>query len=389
MHRRDILKLIAASAVLPAGLTSIQNLNAANAVVNGRRLILVELAGANDGLNTLVPVKNDFYHQLRPSIGLTSKNTVSLNDEYALHNALAPLMKLWERGQFAWVQGLGYPKANRSHFKSIELWETGGDGQNNGRLGWITHDIEHNLGRKVNDAHGISLKGGLRIFNSDSGRWMSVNSTSQIETRNSFTTNISNPNIPSVELVASKMNELDSTLTRLNQKLNKQKKAPRIKGGGLGNQLAEVLRLIRSGVDTPVYRVQLGGFDTHTYQLNRHSTCLKELGLALSDFSDKLRKDNEWDNTLVLTYSEFGRTAAENASGGTDHGTAAPHLLLGGRIAGGLYGAAPDLGKLVDNDQVYTMDYRAVYNQVLRDWFNITENRFLAYNTPNLGNFLS
>jgi uncharacterized protein (DUF1501 family) len=288
-----------------------------------------------------------------------------------------------------WVQGLGYPKANRSHFKSIELWETGGDGLKNGRLGWITHDIEHNLGRLVNDAHGISLKGGLRIFNSDSGRWMSVNSTSQIETRDRFTTGLSNQATSSVQLVANKMNELDSTLTRLNQKLGKQKKAPRIKGGGLGNQLAEVLRLIRSGVDTPVYRVQLGGFDTHTYQLNRHAARLRELSVAVSDFSEKLKQDNEWDNTLILTYSEFGRTAVENASGGTDHGTAAPHMLLGGKIVGGLYGAAPDLSQLVDNDQVYTMDYRAVYNQVLQDWFEIDENRFSAFRTPNLSNLLS
>ena len=389
MHRRDILKALAVSAIMPAGLSAVQSLYAANAMSNGKRLILVELAGANDGLNTLVPVKNDFYHRLRPTIGLAQKETVSLNADYALHTALTPLMKLWDRGQMAWVQGLGYPKANRSHFKSIELWETGGDGLKNGRLGWITHDIEHNLGRLVNDAHGISLKGGLRIFNSDSGRWMSVNSTSQIETRDRFTTGLSNQATSSVQLVANKMNELDSTLTRLNQKLGKQKKAPRIKGGGLGNQLAEVLRLIRSGVDTPVYRVQLGGFDTHTYQLNRHAARLRELSVAVSDFCEKLKQDNEWDNTLILTYSEFGRTAVENASGGTDHGTAAPHMLLGGKIVGGLYGAAPDLSQLVDNDQVYTMDYRAVYNQVLQDWFEIDENRFSAFRTPNLSNLLS
>jgi len=188
MLRRNILKLLAAGSLLPAGLGSIQSLYAANAVANGKRLILVELAGANDGLNTLVPVKNDYYHRLRPSIGLSVNDTTSLNDDYALHSSLNPLMKLWDNGQMAWVQGLGYPKANRSHFKSIELWETGGDGLSNGRLGWMTHDIEHKLGRKVNDAHGISLKGGLRIFTSDSGRWMSVNSTSQIETRDSFTT---------------------------------------------------------------------------------------------------------------------------------------------------------------------------------------------------------
>jgi len=389
MHRRDILKLMAASAVLPVSLSSIQHLYAANAVANGKRLVLVELSGANDGLNTLVPFNNDYYHKLRPTIGLSKNDVISLTSKYALHDALSPLMALWEKGQMAWVQGLGYPKANRSHFKSIELWETGGDGIKNGRHGWITHDIEHNLGRHVNDAHGISLKGGLHIFSSDSGRWMSVNSTSQIETRDSFTTEIPNRNISSIELVASKMNELNRTLTRLNQKLDKQKKAQKLKGGGLGQQLAEVLRLIRSGVDTPVYRVQLSGFDTHTYQLGRHAGRLRELGLALTDFSDKLINDNEWENTLVLTYSEFGRTAVENASGGTDHGTAAPHMLLGGTIAGGLYGDAPDLSQLVDNDQVFTMDYRAVYNRVLQDWFEVDENRFSSFKAPKLDNLLT
>ncbi len=389
MHRRDILKLLVAGAALPASLGSVQSLYAANAVVNGKRLVLVELAGANDGLNTLVPFKNDFYHQLRPKIGLSNRQVISLTDEFALHDSLQPLMKLWDSGQMAWVHGLGYPKANRSHFKSIELWETGGDGLRSGRQGWITHDIEHNLGRTVNDAHGISLKGGLNIFNSDSGRWMSVNSTSQIKTRDNFTTDIPKSNLASIELVASKMNELDTTLSGLNDKLHKQKKTPRIAGGGLGRQLAEVLQLIRAGVDTPVYRVQLSGFDTHTYQMGRHAGRLRELGLALSDFSAKLINDNEWDNTLVLTYSEFGRTAAENGSEGTDHGTAAPHLLLGGKVAGGLYGDAPDLSNLVDGDQVFTMDYRAVYEKVLRDWFEVSDNRFSAFSSSKLGSLLS
>jgi len=388
MNRRTLLKALSAGMALPLGLTPLQTLLAANATGSGKKLVLIELSGANDGLNTLVPINNDHYHRLRPAIGLTKQEVISIDEELALHQSLKPLMNLWERGELAWVQGLGYPQPNRSHFKSISLWESGGDGTKDGRSGWMTHDIEHRLGRAVADAHGISLKGDLNLFNSDGGRWMSLESTSQIESTSVPLPEAGKQYNATLDLVAGKMHELHHTMDSLSSKLQKSPKAKSIGPGALGDQLSQVLRLIRSGVDTPVYRVQLGGFDTHNNQLRRHARLLDQLAKTIAGLQQELKSDGEWGNTLVMTYSEFGRRAAENNAGGTDHGTAAPHLITGGAVRGGLYGTAPDLSELVDGDPAHTLDYRSVYEQVLSHWFGIEDNRFTSYESTDLKGLL-
>lgn len=388
MNRRTLLKSLSASLVLPLGLTPLQTLLAESATQSGKRLVLIELTGANDGLNTLVPYTNDHYHRLRPSIGLTKDQVISIDDNYALHQSLKPLMGLWERGELAWIHGLGYPQPNRSHFKSIALWESGGDGLEDGRSGWLTHDIEHQMGRVITDAHGISLKGDLSLFNSDGGRWMSLASTSQIEATSVPLPSSGKQYNATLDLVAGKMHELHHTMGSLSSKLKNAPKVRTLGGGELGNQLAQVVRLIRAGIDTPVYRVQLGSFDTHNNQLGRHARLLDQLAKSISAMQGELTKDGEWQNTLLMTYSEFGRRAAENGAGGTDHGTAAPHMITGGAVRGGLYGNAPDLGKLVDGDPAHTMDYRALYERVLNDWFGLQDNQFSTFSTDKLQGLL-
>jgi len=355
-----------------------------NANTNGRRLVLVELTGANDGLNTLVPIRNDHYHSLRPNLALTKNKVIDLAHDHAMHAALKPLTSAWQRGELAWVHGMGYPAANRSHFKSIQLWESGGDGYAAGRKGWLTHDIEHALSRKITDPHGISLVNDMSLFNSSSGRWLSMTSPQQLMVaQNDVDTAVEEVN-SSLALVTARMEELDSTLAHLQQRLANAPQAPAIGRGRLGGQLRQVLRLIRAGIDTPVYRVQLPGFDTHQNQLGRHRNLLAQLGESLNQFRTELIKDGEWNNTLIMTYSEFGRRAAENQSGGTDHGTAAPHLVMSGQVNGGLYGTPTDLSNLVDGDPEFTLDYRSLYNYVLANWFGIQENQFSAYDPSAL-----
>ncbi len=350
-----------------------------SANTSGRRLVLVELSGANDGLNTLVPMRDDHYHRLRPSLALTKDEVIELQDDFSVHNQLKPLLDTWQRGEMGWVHGLGYPSPNRSHFKSIALWESGGDGVSEGRQGWITHDIEHSLGRHVSDAHGISLINDMNLFNSESGRWLSMSSPEQLNVaRQPIDTATAAVN-PSIGLVTARMQELDSTLNLLQGKLANSPKAAKVGRGKLGAQLQQVLHLIQAGLDTPVYRVQLSGFDTHNGQLGRHNNLLGQLGHSLADFRQALMKAGEWDNTLVMTYSEFGRRASENQSGGTDHGTAAPHLLMGGQLHGGLYGTPTDLSDLVDGDPAHTMDYRSLYASVLSNWFGVNDNQFSAF----------
>ena len=384
MRRRVLLS--AAAALASTGLSGLlSDAAASQARSTGRRLILLELAGANDGLNTLVPTRNDHYYKLRPTIGIKRDETIALSDEQGLHSALEPLMVLFDREEIAVVQGLGYPAANRSHFKSIALWETAGDGEQSGKArGWITHSMEHELARRVSDPHGISLSGGMGLFSSDSGRWLSMANTRQIleaNTRNASADTFENP---ALSIVNQRLHSLDQTLTQLADKLEGQQPVPAMAGGSLAVQLQQLVQLISAGVDTPVYRIRLDGFDTHENQAGRHQALLRQLGTGMADLRRKLVALGEWKNTLVMTYSEFGRRAAENDSGGTDHGTAAPHLLMGGAVSGGLYGQEPDLSILADGDPEFTVDYRAVYHRVLQGWFKVEPASLVQYRNASL-----
>lgn len=388
MNRRQLLQLTLAALASTSYHQSFANQLQAGSNT-GKRLVLVELAGANDGMNTLVPYSNNYYRSLRPTIALPRPQTIALTDDYALHNALQPLMRLWDRGQMAWIHGLGYPNPNRSHFKSIALWETGGDGNKQRRSGWLTHDIEHKLKRRVNDAHGISFAEDMNLFSSDGGRWLSMTSPEQFDTvRSTASANITVAN-ESIAMVAQRITELEQSLHGISSKLEQAGGTTAIPGGEFGYQLQQVVRLIRAGLDTPVYRVRLDGFDTHEYQLYRHSGLLSQLANGLDGFQKALESDGEWHNTLVVTYSEFGRRVWENKSQGTDHGTAAPHFVIGGNINGGLYGNAPPLDALKPGqDPDFTTDYRALYGEILNSWFDIKKNSFSEYHHSALDNII-
>lgn len=377
MDRRQFVKQLMAGATGPLGLMSAQslvNLAHANSLNHHRRLVLVELAGANDGLNTLVPYRNDHYYQLRPTLGLSQSDILPLNDTLAMHRGLARLLPIWEEGSLAWIQGLGYPNANRSHFASIALWESAGDGlQQRERSGWITHAMEHQLPQALSDPHGISLSGDMDIFASDSGRWLSLRSLEQLSSDVLPDDSALSTKHTALSLVQSRLNTLESTMSTLANKVEGGPTINRFGGGAFGEQLRQVARLITSGVETPVYRVRLEGFDTHQYQLGQHARLLGILSAGLADFIASLKASAEWQNTLVFTYSEFGRRASENSSQGTDHGTAAPHMLLGGAVNGGLYSDEPSLSQLLDDDLKYTMDYRAVYRQLLVSGLGVNE----------------
>jgi len=374
MNKRLFLQSSIATLMQPFGFLNQQAL-ATSLPVSKRRLVLIELAGANDGLNTLVPFSNDHYYRLRPTLGLSPLDVLNLSDELAMHNGLRPLMRLWEDGDLAWVQGLGYPQPNRSHFKSIALWESAGDGRSpRADRGWMTHAIEHQMARKIRDPHGISLAGDMSIFASDSGRWMSIGNISQIQSNALSNLSATTIEHPTLALVQRRLQILDTTLTRLVDKLDEVPDIPQFDGGAFGEQLRQVAMFISAGIDTPVYRVRLDGFDTHEHQLGRHTQLLNELGVGLNSFARSLKLHGHWRDTLIMSYSEFGRRAAENHSAGTDHGTAAPHFVVGGAVNGGLYGVAPDLGQLIDGDPAHTMDYRALYHRVLTDGLGITSS---------------
>lgn len=383
LSRRRFLRSATAVVCLP----QLPHLLAADGHKSGRRLVLVELAGANDGLNTLVPYSDERYVELRPKLALKSADLISVDADFAINSALVEVMDGWEQGEVAALHGLGYPSPNRSHFKSIAIWESGGDGDRQQRQGWMTHAVEHAFNKRV-DAHGISFGGGMNVFSSDSGNWLSLNTSRQLlasfEPSGRSANPVAEENSAALELVTQRTHQLQSSLDNFRHKLNNSKYRSRIAGGKLAKQLNHVVNLINAGIDTPVYKVSLGGFDTHENQSQRHTRLLKELGRSLAGFRHELQKTGEWDNTLVMTYSEFGRRARENLSGGTDHGTAAPHIVTGGAVRGGLYGQAPDLGDLDNDDLKFTMDYRSLYATMLEDWLELDNSKFSQFRDKRL-----
>lgn len=388
MDRRMIMKAILAGLAIPLAPAGL----ARAARSTGRRLILVELSGANDGLNTVIPFADERYREIRPNIYLSGDEIFNLTNQLALHKSLTPLDAAWQSGEMAIIQGLGYPGQNRSHFKSIALWETGGDGSRSGSNGWLTEDIEGMDGAEAFDAHGISLDGGMGVFASSSGIWLSMTSLNQFTSYQPSSvqpvpdTNSVNSN-PALSLLLDRGRSLSMSMQRISSKLTRITSSTnnlRFEAGDLGRQAAMAAQLIDAGIDAPVLKLKIDGFDTHEVQQWRHANLLRDLGRALAGLREALIRSGHWESTLIMTYSEFGRRAVENESLGTDHGTAAPHFLLSGALAGGVWGVHPDLSLLEDGDMLFSMDYRSVYHRVLADWFGMPNNRFSSFSDNSL-----
>ena len=378
MNRRDLINFLAAGIAIPLAPISIS----AASIKSGKRLILVELSGANDGLNTVIPIKDERYGELRPRIKIDRSKAFNLGNGLVLNSAMRSLDGALQAGDLAIMQGLGYPGQNRSHFKSIALWETGGDGTKSGKNGWLTEDIEQMTGSDQLDAHGISLDGGMGIFASPSGVWLSMTSLGQFSTLQNklVMPNQTVTNNPALSFVLDRGQALNSSMQSISSKISRlRNKTLNINAGDFGKQASMAAYLIDAGISAPVLKIKIGSFDTHENQTWRHRRLLQDLSKGLSGLRRALKQSGHWENTLIMTYSEFGRRAKENESGGTDHGTAAPHFLMSGSLEGGLWGIHPDLGNLKDGDVQFTTDYRVVYDKILSDWFGLKQNRFENY----------
>lgn len=393
MNRRSLINTLIAGLAIPLAPASL----ALAARSSGRRLILVELSGANDGLNTVVPIADERYREIRPTIGMGTNEVFNIGNGLALHNALTPLADAWQAGDLSIIQGLGYPGQNRSHFKSIALWETGGDGSKAGKTGWLTQDVENMIGAEDLDAHGVSLDGGMGIFASPSGVWLSMTSLNQFRSLGETTERLASTSIngkstnPALAMVLDRGQSLNTAMSRISKKIARIRSNSRLRfdAGDLGRQAAMAAQLIDAGIDAPVLKIKIDGFDTHENQTWRHRDLLQNLGRALAGLRNALLDSGHWENTLIMTYSEFGRRAVENESGGTDHGTAAPHFMMGGAVSGGIWGIHPDLGALNEGDMAYTLDYRSVYDLVLAEWFGLPKNQFKGFSNSIMNGILT
>ena len=375
MDRRTLLKLIALNS-----LTSPFSLQAEGEVgAKHKRLILIELKGGNDGLNTVIPYQDSLYYKLRPTIAIEKEKVLQLNETIGLHPSMQGMKEIFDQNELAIIQGVGYPEPNRSHFRSIEIWDTASDSNEYLDSGWLNTltlpqtDLLKGviLGGEYGPLSGTS-KGIIKINNLKGF----LQQSKQIRGRISMTGN----NDALLHLLETEA-EIRKSADVLKKSLDSKKALPfSFKKSDFGKQMAITTELINSGVNIPFFKVSLGSFDTHTNQPKKHARLLQELSEGISTMRKNLIASGEWENTLIMTYSEFGRRAAENASKGTDHGTAAPHFIVGGKVKGGIYGEHPSLSLLDKNaDLNYTTDFRSIYKSITDEWFNVSSLQLQSF----------
>ncbi len=349
-----------------------------------RTLVLIELAGGNDGLNTVVPYANPAYQRLRPGIAIKREAVVQLDEKLGLHPSLAPLGDAWKAGDIAIVQSVGYENPNRSHFRSIDIWDTASGSNRFLAEGWVSRVIGASRRQAERLADAVVLGGGAGPVTGSGLRAVAMADPQRfLRQARDIKPAEARPANPALAHLLKVQHEVQDTAKELRGVLAR---APELRGdfpaGPFGQQLRVAARLVAAKAVVPVVKLTLGGFDTHAKQPGPHANLLRQLGEGLAAFRKAAAAAGRWNDVLVMTYSEFGRRAAQNGSNGTDHGTAAPHFVLSAKVKGGLFGPAPDLGNLVNGDLKHAIDYRSLYATAAQTWWGFTRTGAFEGHAP-------
>jgi uncharacterized protein (DUF1501 family) len=334
-----------------------------------RILLLIELKGGNDGLNTVIPYADPKYRELRPGIAVARERTIQLDEKVGLHDKLEPLMDSWKAGDLAIVQGVGYPYPNRSHFRSIEIWDTASASNQTLSEGWIAQAFKGAALPKGVGVDSIVIDTNALPSTGPELRTIVMQDAENfLRQANALkdTGGMKDGGNPALRHLLAVRQEINGAAKGLADKL-RNAAAPKETYPQevlLGRQLDLATRVITARVPVVAVKAALGGFDTHANQVQPHERLLGFLATNLATLRKNLIAANLWNDVLVMTYSEFGRRVRQNASGGTDHGTAAPLFVMGGGVKGGLHGAYPSLSDLTDGDLKHTVDFRSVFATV-------------------------
>jgi uncharacterized protein (DUF1501 family) len=387
MKRRDFLKTSFVSLAAGAGMPGFLGRTAEAAIGKGKILVMVQLSGGNDALNTLVPYTNGAYYNARPTLAIGKKDLLTLNGDVGFNPALKPWMKLWDTGEIGLIQGVGYPNPNRSHFESMAIWHTA-DPKARDSEGWIGKIAEKYGDPFCATNFGNTTPAALR------GADIILPSIASIDR---FQLKINNEAKPAFDLMLSEQLEgraetmrgatkqMLSDMDKVQKGVSKYKSGAAYPEDKFAQSMRDVARMIAADVGPRVFYTSLGGFDTHAGQPEDHPELLNTLSSAVTAFRADLEAQGRADDVVVLVFSEFGRRLAENASAGTDHGKAGLMFAIGKGVKGGLYGAQPDLEKLDDGDPVMTTDFRQVYATALDKWLNIPSRDILGSSFNAIG----
>ena len=388
LNRRNFLQkssLLSLAPVLP--LVFGRTANAAEPESDEKVLVVIQLDGGNDGLNTVIPYADDAYGRARKKLLIPTKDILKIDDHLGLHPSMRAAKDLFDDGRLSIVQDVGYPNPNRSHFTSMKIWQTARfDVDQHDNNGWLgrTLDLKSFEGKK-NAVYVGQQETPVALWGRKSEA-ISLSQSSDLQ----LTLDPLKPEQGSEasgdlqQFVSKQMLSAYSSAEEFKRqgagKVN-ESKYPKTR---LGSQLKLVSQLLKSGSRTRIYYTSQSGYDTHSSQRYNHSRLLREYSGALKALLDDLKEAGLDERVVVMTFSEFGRRIAENDSEGTDHGTAGPVFIAGAPVKGGLLGNAPDLSNAVDGDLKVQHDFRSVYATILKQWLNVDANSVLADDHPML-----
>jgi len=348
-------------------------------------IVVIQFSGGNDGLNTVIPVRNDIYYKERPVLGIAKDKSLLLTDETGLNPALEAFKGLYDDGNLAILNSVGYPNPDRSHFRSMDIWHSASNSNEYINTGWVgryldaqckgcdkpTQAVEIDdvlsLALKGEQNKGLAFKDPKRLYNISNGN---------------FIKDVNNDHKNGEETIDYLYKTMSETLSSAEYIYKQSRVHPTDQlypNSELGKDLKTIASLIFSDINTKVYYVSLGSFDTHVNQDNQQKRLFTELNDAVKAFTADLKKNNRFEDVLMMTFSEFGRRVSQNASGGTDHGTANNMFFIsGGLKEKGVLNAMPDLGDLNDGDLKHTIDFKNVYATVLNKWLGSDDRQILG-----------
>ncbi len=396
MKRRNFIKnsvVASASLMLPSFIKAMNHPFGATTSLsstNGKRLVVIQLSGGNDGLNTIIPYRNDIYYRSRPTIGIQRKQALRLTDDLGFNPVLAPLKNLFEDGLMSIINSVGYPNPSRSHFRSMDIWQSGSGSNQYWQSGWLGRYLDNNCNDctahhslEIDDSLSLALKG-----NDNNGFAMNNPNLLKKSVQGKFLTSIANDHDhdENVAYLYKTLTDTQSSAQYLFEKSKTFKSNIQYPNHGFGKKLKLISELITADSDTQIYYVSLGGFDTHAFQNNKQNKLLKTYADAVAAFVKDLKSNQLLDDTLIMTFSEFGRRVQQNGSNGTDHGTANNVFMMGGNLKKpGFYNEAPNLLNLDNGDLKYEVDFRQIYATVLEKWLGTNHRGILGDEFKLLG----
>jgi uncharacterized protein (DUF1501 family) len=380
MKRRDFVKigtLATTSLWVPKFLHALDGSNTSYVPAGNKVLVIVQFSGGNDGLNTVIPITNDLYFKNRPKLGIQKDKALSITTDLALNPELTAFEKLFKEGHLSIMNNVGYPNPDRSHFRSMDIWHSASDAAEYWSHGWLGRYLDHQCSGCDKPTYAVEVDSILSLaLKGEAQNGMAFTSPKQL---------YDNANTPIFKEVdrtrKDPANEqpvdylyktLSSTLQSADyifEQSNKKPTQATYPKTPLGNSFKTIASMIFSDINTKVYYVSLGSFDTHVNQQAVQARLFKQLNEAIDAFVKDLKENNRFNDVLTCTFSEFGRRVAQNASGGTDHGAASNMFFVsGGLKEKGVLNELPDLQNLINGDLKYTVDFKKVYATILNKW---------------------